>query len=342
MAVLAEPATTSAPTRMPREWQIWLVANLADRVPPQALADALVRDLGLDNQAAARLVAAFGAAPGVEAARALTDRLHKLESLLEVLHALARMNPGAFCVPRLARLERDSFLADHYSRNVPAVVEGWAAAWPPLRSWTPSALARRYGDESVEVMADRDVDPRYEINHCSHRHQMPLREFLSWCTGRRSNDAYLVANNRLLDRPSMRPLLAELSPLPEVLDADRLAGNTFLWIGPAGTVTPLHHDVDNVLFVQVFGEKKVTLVSPMQSHCVYNRVSVYSEVDAEAPDLAVHPLFAGVDQLQVTLRPGDVLFIPVGWWHRVESLSVSVSVSFVNFIYPNAFAWQLT
>ena len=139
----------------------------------------------------------------------------------------------------------------------------------------------------------------------------------------------------------MRSLLADLDPLPDVLDSSHLDGNTFLWLGPAGTVTPLHHDVDNVLFVQLHGEKMITLASPMQSHRMYNGISVYSEVDARAPDLVRHPLFAEVDLLRVTVRPGDVLFIPVGWWHQVESLSVSVSVSFVNFIYPNAFVWHL-
>jgi hypothetical protein len=342
MVVLTQTAAAPAPVRLPQEWQIWLAANLADRVPLPALARVLVQDLGLDDATARRLVAAYSVAPGVEAARALADRLHKLESLLDVRHALGRMAPDAARVPRLAGLDRDSFLADHYSRNVPAVVEGWAAAWPPLKRWTPSALARRVGDEMVEVMANRDADPSYELNHRSHRYEVPLREFLSWCTGRRSNDTYLVANNRLLDRLGMRSLLADLRPLPPVLDPDRLAGNTFLWIGPGGTVTSLHHDVDNVLFVQLSGEKKVTLISPMQSHRVYNRVSVYSDVDADAPDLARHPLFADVDPLQVTVRPGDVLFIPVGWWHRVESLSPSVSVSFVNFVYPNTFDWHLT
>lgn len=342
MALLAKPVATPAQVRIPPEWQIWLATNLANRVPPRTLANVLVEDLGLDGTAATRLVAAYCAGPGVQAARALADRLRKLESLLDIRHALAQMAPEAACVPRLERLDPDSFLSDHYSRNVPAVAEGWATAWPPLERWTPSALARRCGDEMVEVMADRDADPGYEVNHRSHRHEETLREFLSWCADKESNDAYLVANNRLLDRPGMRPLLADLSPLPEVLDADRLVGNTFLWIGPAGTVTPLHHDVDNVLFAQVFGEKRVTLISPMQSSRVYNHVSVYSEVDAAAPDLARHPRFADVDQMQVTLHPGDVLFIPVGWWHWVESLSLSVSVSFVNFIYLNTFVWHLT
>jgi mannose-6-phosphate isomerase-like protein (cupin superfamily) len=35
--------------------------------------------------------------------------------------------------------------------------------------------------------------------------------------------------------------------------------------------------------------------------------------------------------LEATVGPGDFLLIPVGWWHTVESLSTSISLSFHNF-----------
>jgi hypothetical protein len=333
---LPHPATGLA-----RAWQVWLAANLADRVAPSALIEVLVNEAGLDRDAAGRHVTAYLSAPGVEAARTAADRLHKLESLLEVRHSLARLAPDAGEVPRVREFDRTSFLIDHYSRNVPALAERWAADWPALQRCTPHALAERYGSERVEVMAGRDADPAYEVNHRDHRHEVSLHEYVTWCLNGPSNDAYLVANNRLLDRPSMQPALADLAPLPDILDTRRTRGNAFLWLGPEGTITPLHHDVDNVLFVQLYGRKRVTLVDPMQSHRVYNTVYVYSDVDAGNPDLDRHPRFADVDLMSVTVEPGDVLFIPVGWWHRVESLSVSVSASFVNFAYPNSFDWQL-
>lgn len=34
-------------------------------------------------------------------------------------------------------------------------------------------------------------------------------------------------------------------------------------------------------------------------------------------------------------NPGEVLFLPVGCWHFVEALDVSVTASFTNFIWDN-------
>jgi ribosomal protein L16 Arg81 hydroxylase len=70
-------------------------------------------------------------------------------------------------------------------------------------------------------------------------------------------------------------------------------------------------------------------------------VSVYSEVDPDHVDHARHPRFGGVRSLEVLVHPGEALFIPVGWWHHVEALETSISVSFTNFLFPNTFSWQL-
>ena len=57
----------------------------------------------------------------------------------------------------------------------------------------------------------------------------------------------------------------------------------------------------------------------------------YSAVDVLAPDLVRFPDFARVALHTVEVGPGDVLFIPVGWWHALRALDPSLSVTFVSF-----------
>lgn len=107
------------------------------------------------------------------------------------------------------------------------------------------------------------------------------------------------------------------------------------WFGPRGTVSPLHRDDVNVMFCQVRGRKRVRLVSSAQLHRVYNERSFFSEVDLDRPDLERYPRFDGVRVLDGVVGPGEVLFIPVGWWHHVTALDVSISVAMTNFVWPN-------
>ena len=48
-----------------------------------------------------------------------------------------------------------------------------------------------------------------------------------------------------------------------------------------------------------------------------------------APHQARERLEAAVSE--VTLEPGEELFIPVGWWHEVEALDVSATLACTDF-----------
>lgn len=52
-----------------------------------------------------------------------------------------------------------------------------------------------------------------------------------------------------------------------------------------------------------------------------------SQVDVYAPDLDRFPAFGDAEFLEVTVRPGEVLFVPPLWGHHVTSLSRSTSIS---------------
>ena len=48
----------------------------------------------------------------------------------------------------------------------------------------------------------------------------------------------------------------------------------------------------------------------------------------ENPDFEQFPGFEGVQCYDIVVGPGDVVYIPKGWWHYISSLSASISVSF--------------
>lgn len=81
-----------------------------------------------------------------------------------------------------------------------------------------------------------------------------------------------------------------------------------LWLGPKGTLTPLHHDLHSILFAQVFGKKHIKLIPPFDTAFVYPGKRFYSPVDPENVDAARLPEFLKGTVLDVFVEPGDVLF----------------------------------
>jgi hypothetical protein len=318
---------------LPSEWSDWIEENQARGVPEIEIGDILAAN-GFDPRFANAV------ATNVLSAAPVTQRLNKLEALMSIYSELwAQRGTGA--VDRTSEISGATFFRWYYSTNRPLVLLNQMNDWPALERWSPVYLKARCGAAAVEVMMRRSLDPQYEINCDQHRSTIRMDEYVDMVeSAGPTNDFYMVANNHSLESSGLWTLLDEIRNFDGILDPGTAPGRVFLWFGPTGTVTPLHHDSMNVLLAQVLGRKLVTLIPSFETHLVYNHLGVYSEVDCEVPDYERYPLFQNVSRLEVLLEPGQALFIPVGWWHHVRSLEVSISVSFTNFLVPNRYAWE--
>jgi len=296
---------------------------------------------GIDARTAAEEIQSMSAHPYFTVAVDLARRLLKLEAMLDVRRSVSCLAYGSQRVERRDTVSPAKFLDRYYAANRPVILTGLMEDWPALSRWNPQHFKTEYGDQMVEIMSGRSEDPDYEINSRDHKHQVRFADYVDMVTSAsESNDCYLVANNGFFSRPEMRPLLEDVRFFEEHLDPAASGGRVHFWFGPAGTVTPLHHDEMNIFMAQVYGRKKVTLISPEQTHLVYNHIGVFSEVNCDDPDYERHPLFREAQVLQVVLEPGEVLFLPVGWWHQVRAIDISITVTFTNFILPNKFNWR--
>jgi hypothetical protein len=330
--------SAGAAAELTDDWRRWIAENKLAGVEDEPLVAAMVRD-GVDGAVAAAEVAAVAAHPCFHAGEKLAQRLAKLGSVLDVHRALAALAPGAGAIERHGGVSRAEFLERYYAANRPVVLTDAIDDWPALSRWGPEYFKATCGEALVEIMSGRTRDPRYEINAYDHKQEVRFADYVEMvAAGGESNDYYLVANNGFFARPEMRPLYEDIR-FPEHLDPAQTDGRVHFWFGPAGTVTPLHHDLMNVLMAQVRGRKRVMLISPDQTHRLYNEIGVFSEVDPEDPDYERHPLYRDVEALRVDLAPGEALFLPVGWWHHVRALDVSVTVTFTNFVHRNEFEW---
>jgi len=137
--------------------------------------------------------------------------------------------------------------------------------------------------------------------------------------------------------------------------------STLLWVTATGNCSPLHYDLSEGFLAQVCGEKRVCLFpqvpefadiesssSPPSSsensltrdlvdlnsspfypypvHHIHDRQSAIDDIFA--PSLNQFPLYDRVIGWQGTVGASEMLYIPYGWWHQVESSGVCVSVSF--------------
>lgn len=205
--------------------------------------------------------------------------------------------------------------------------------WVPdggLGQLTPDALAKRFGNALVPIQRSErltgDGDGAVEETYEDVR-------FADFLVGIQSQ-----AEGGYLGQLELESFLPELLAQLRFPSFDTPRRRTNLWIGPAGTCSKFHYDEDENLFWQLYGQKRFILAAPSATDNLYptNRSwgDGYSPVDPKQPDFDAFPRFAGVTCHEVVLEPGDLLYLPPGWWHDVTSLSVSVSVSRLWWPFP--------
>ncbi len=320
-------------------WLQWIAENRLRDCLPDTMVQTLVT-AGLDRAQCQAAVARLESDPTYRAARRHQELYRKLESVMANQQKLWASDSAYAIVEKRDSVSKDEFVARYVRGCRPLVLTGITKDWPAMKRWSPQDLKNRFGHLDVEIQAERIVDPHFEENKLNHRRQQRMSDFVDQVlAGGATNDYYLTANNEVLRRPEFAPLLDDIGSLPDFCNRAELAARSSFWFGPAGTVTPLHHDTLMLFHTQVVGRKRWRFISPLETPNLYNYARVYSPIDIDRPDLLRYPRFSNVTVLEVIVEPGETIFLPLGWWHQVAALDVSLSFSYSCIDVPNEFTY---
>jgi hypothetical protein len=318
-------------------WRRWIAENLLLDAPPPAVHGALVGH-GFDAAEATREIDTALASPYLQGATRMRNRLRKREWIISVYGTLNRLRAGSGVIERRERLSRDEFFEQYYFQNRPVIITGAFDFWPARTAWRFEYFRERCGECEVEVQFGRESDANYEINQPKLKRMMRFADYVDLVErSSATNDFYMTANNSSHNRAALAALWSDVPTIDEYLDAGS-PDTGFFWMGPAGTKTPFHHDLTNNFMAQVIGRKHIKLVPLSDTQYMANHLHCFSLVDGSAIDYERFPAMRDAQLIECTLAPGELLFLPIGWWHYVEGLDPSVTMTFTNFLQRNDFA----
>src|SRR5579862_3330440 len=214
-------------------WKRWIAQSKMLGVNDDRVIQ-ILRDNGIDENTAMDEIATMERHPYYEAGEFVAHKLRKLRSLLNAQAQLSRLSSTSRDLRRRGEVSRKEFLETYYAANRPVVLTNLMQQWKAIELWDPQYLTAKCGAEIVEVMTGRASDPLYEVHSDSHKKMMLFSDYVDIVVrSGGSNDSYMVANNRFMERPGTRVLLDDIQIFDEYLDRDKISGRVFFWFGPA-------------------------------------------------------------------------------------------------------------
>ena len=215
---------------------------------------------------------------------------------------------------RTSRNDRLAGLRDARRHSVPILLRGGDSYRLSLEE-----LTDRLGDPEVEVRTGSQVAERYTKTRANQK--MPLREYIRICGHADRSDG---------DPPpyvGMHPVGDALEALTSSQELGGAGSDAYLWIGPPGAHTPLHTDIAHNVIVQLFGDKRIELLSPAHHHrldltWIYSRLIVAKPGGPPSADPHLRD-----SAISIGLHAGDALYIPPGWFHFAEVLTFGASIT---------------
>jgi hypothetical protein len=246
-------------------------------------------------------------------------------------------------ITKVTNITEDEFKKFYLKKNEPVVLKGFAKDWDATKKWDFDYFLNLKENKSINLSVGDYIQD--EGGFAKDTFKEYISKLKRESTNTDKKKTYLTALNIFDYYPELKHD-ANFS----IFSKQHQLNVPLAWIGPSGTISGFHADHVNNMFSQIMGKKLFILASTSENSKMYPSKkyiigATASRVDLNTIDLGKYPKFEKVKFRSVILEPGDVLFIPKKWWHYVESLDPSISISNFGYskkeLYTIAFFEQL-
>jgi hypothetical protein len=232
----------------------------------------------------------------------------------------------------------------------PLIVKGAMDEWPAMRTWSLEFFANEFADFPITAYAPQfsafaicGVETTVASYVAYLRNPADAAIDGTWVTGdpdllKRSaltlyagnfNPADAELGNRELffrDVPEFPPFLdCWMNRLdPAFREAcERQQAHYFVYLSVPGAMTPLHQDfwATHTFLAQIAGRKEAVLFAPELLP------ELYRDPTGDVRTMMADPTYDALEGWRVELTRGDLLIIPSGWFHYVETIETSLTYS---------------
>lgn len=224
---------------------------------------------------------------------------------------------------------REEFEREYFeNQGTPVILTDACCSWPAIHKWTFGFFSARFGQSTV-LACDQLLAPK-------RRFRMTFADFLTHC---QSGNWDLTGAATTL--PSLYFAFQPFSEHPDLLDDfshppvvqniyQEGEPGLYSWyvqyfgailIGSRNALTPIHADLfgTHAWLAQLQGRKRWLLFPPEDAASLCDESGMSKGVPPNT-----HPH-------EAVLFPGETIFVPQGWYHRVVCLDPSISLTF-NFV----------
>lgn len=230
-------------------------------------------------------------------------------------------------IDRIAAPSPEEFERRYQEPGRPVLVSGVVDKWPAASLWSPDFLRAEVGQNMVPVsFMSTTGDYAGAV-----RKKMPLSEYVAALSQDDEGSGGKVYLGEVSLEKFFPQLLAHVERPAFVRHEDPL--NAVLYFGKKQFSQLHYHPLGSATLCQVYGRKRVWLYPPEQTRYLY-KYPWYSPnhnmslTTSPAPDPARFPDFSRAKGIELLVEPGQLLFIPIYWWHAIQNEETNIAAVF--------------